>query len=406
MTRTAQRAELRSSRVIGCFAVGYVVLTGALLFGAAHPRDLHYRFRGPAWVDAWYRLDSDWYTAIVESGYHYIPGVQSPVAFFPGYPLTIRLLRPLVANPEVAGHLVTLSCGLGALLLLGRWARRWLSPRAATTTVAVVLLYPYALFVYGAVYADALFLLCVVGAFLLVERHWYAAAGLVGAVATATRPVGIALVVGLAVRVIEQYAEQRRAVDSVEADQPASGRMTRVGLTELLRGALKVPLRRYVVVVSGLGLAAWMAFLWSAFGDPLAFVNAESAWGQAAGPETWFKVTFFRLMVEGSVNIRMLLLAQAGVLLVALLMLPRVQRRFGWGYLAYTLVVLGIPLVGTSDFLGCGRYVLAAFPALAAFADLLSEPGRARWVRPVVLSASGGAMLVATYFFGQGILIS
>ena len=34
-----------------------------------------------------------------------------------------------------------------------------------------------------------------------------------------------------------------------------------------------------------------------------------------------------------------------------------VRRFFGWGYCAYAVVVLAIPLIGTKDFKGTGRYV-------------------------------------------------
>ena len=68
-------------------------------------------------------------------------------------------------------------------------------------------------------YADSLFLLCAIGAFVLLERRWYLAAGLVGALATAGRPVGVAVAVGLVVRTLEMLAETRRASrDAAAAD--------------------------------------------------------------------------------------------------------------------------------------------------------------------------------------------
>ena len=75
--------------------------------------------------------------------------------------------------------------GLGVALLFARWVWDRLPRRSAVFAVVVLLVYPYAFFLYGAVYADALFVLCSIGAFLLLERRWYVAAGLVGALATA-----------------------------------------------------------------------------------------------------------------------------------------------------------------------------------------------------------------------------
>ena len=48
-------------------------------------------------------------------------------------------------------------------------------------------------------YSDPVFLLVVLAAFILLERRMYWAAGLVGVLATAGRPVGLAVTVGLVV---------------------------------------------------------------------------------------------------------------------------------------------------------------------------------------------------------------
>lgn len=70
--------------------------------------------------------------------------------------------------------------------------------------LALFLLYPYAFYLYGAVYADALFVLAALGALLLLEADHVWLAGLAGAVATAARPVALVVVVGLAVRALER----------------------------------------------------------------------------------------------------------------------------------------------------------------------------------------------------------
>ena len=89
----------------------------------------------------------------------------------------------------------------------------------------------------------------------------------------------------------------------------------------------------------------------------------------------------------------------------AVLLLPRVQRLFGWGYLAYCVVVLAIPIIGTKDFMGTGRYVLAAFPVIAAAGDFLATR-RQRWVRPVALGLLGLGLIAATAAFSMGVAVS
>jgi len=91
--------------------------------------------------------------------------------------------------------------------------------------------------------------------------------------------------------------------------------------------------------------------------------------------------------------------------LAAILLLRRVWRRFGWGYTAYAVVVLVIPILGTKDFMGTGRYVLVAFPVLAAAGDYLATSS-VRWLRPVSLVVCGLLLIVMTVLYSRGIEVS
>ena len=91
--------------------------------------------------------------------------------------------------------------------------------------------------------------------------------------------------------------------------------------------------------------------------------------------------------------------------MVAVLLLPRVWRLFGWGYLAYAAVVLAIPIVGTDDFMGTGRYALAAFPVVAAAGHFLAGLA-SRALRIGVLALSGVLLLALTVMFGLSFEVS
>ena len=74
----------------------------------------------------WSRYDAGWYAHIATQGYSYTPGVQSPVAFFPAYPLQLRGLGLLGLDTYLAGVLVTpittLNYDVGVLLGLKGFA--------------------------------------------------------------------------------------------------------------------------------------------------------------------------------------------------------------------------------------------------------------------------------------------
>ncbi|MBO0919838.1 glycosyltransferase family 39 protein [Cellulomonas sp. zg-ZUI222] len=420
MTRPgAQPVAQRSDRwygaaVAGVFAVLVVVLSTVVALASRHQVRHDPELTGPSWLDGWYQYDAGWYLEIVRAGYSYAPGQQSPVAFFPAYPLGVRGFGELLGDHQVAGQLLSVLCGLVAVVLFALWTRRRLPRRTAVVAVAVLLLYPYAFFLYGPMYADALFLLSAIGAFVLLERRWYLAAGIVGAVATAGRPVGVAVAVGLVVRTLEILAEDRRAArpgDLAADDPPVAGAggapPVWPGWRDLVAAVRDVRLRHVGVLASGLGLAGWCLYLWLEFGNPLAFVEVESApgWNQGVGPRTWFKVVYAGTLIKGPYDIALLLTLQALACLCAVLLLRRVQRLFGWGYAAYAAVVLLIPIIGTKDFMGAGRYVLVAFPVMAAAGSFLADRQR-RWVVPVTLVVSAALLVVLTYLFGRGVAVS
>jgi hypothetical protein len=371
------RADLRF--VLGTFALLAVALfavaqvSAALLPSAPVPRHGFPDYPG---FDGWTRWDTDWYQRIARDGYYYAgPGRQSAVNFFPGYPAAMKVVMVVVRDALVAGVIVTYAAGLASALLFHRWCRRFLGAAAAQVGVLLLLLYPFSLFLYGAVYADALFLASTLGAFVLLEedRPWLA--GLAGAVATATRPVGVAVVAGLVVRAAE-------------------------------RRGWRIAWRDSGVLLSVLGLAGYCALLWHRFGDPLAYTRVYSAdgWTHQLDLDNALKLHYFRLLADYGLNTVTWALSVQGLFtLAALALVPVVVRRFGWGYGMYSLLVVAIPTLSSREFLAMGRYLLPAFPCFAAAAGLLA--GR-RGLAAGWLVARGAGLAVMTSYFARWYLLT
>lgn len=386
----------RPSKAILAGYLGLALALTALTALGARGADLRaHRLLTGRPIDGWFRWDSGWYALIATKGYGYHPGHQSEVAFFPVYPMLVRAVSAVVGDVVVAGWLVTVTAGVATVLLFDQWLRGRVEPAARHLAVAALMLYPYALFLYGAIYSDAVFLALVIAAFLLIERERWLLAGTIGALATACRPVGVALLVGLAVTILERHqgATVRR---SVTRRTLAPRTLPRTVLGPLL-----------ALVLAAGGLLSWMLYLWWTVGDPLAFVHVQEApgWGQAPGPRTWLKVAVVDHVRARDSGHLLVLLPQAVAVLGALALVPRVRSHLGWGYAAYTLTVLVIPLVGTKDFLGCGRYLLAAFPVFAVVGIELAAP-RWRRHRAAVLTGSALALGGLGYLWGAGVLLS
>ncbi len=334
---------------------------------------------GGTWIEGWLRWDATWYRSIAESGYSYRPGEMSSVAFFPGYPSLVRIVGVVTRDTYLAGVIVTLVSGATAASLLWRWtgtvAAGSLTFLQRRTIVAAVFLWPWAYYLYGAVYADALFVALALGAFLFVERDQVLAAAAVSALAGATRPVGIAVAIGVGVRVVERRGGWRHL------------RMWADG----------------VVALGFTGVLAFSVYLWREFGDPVAFstVQAAPGWDQPAGPRTWLKLALIEELraPTGRVPTR-ILMVQAVLTLGAIALLPAVWRRFGRAYGTYAAMVVMIPAIGSKDFQGMGRYLLAAFPLFAAAG--LHLAGIKPVVRHAVLGSSFALLLSFAALFATG----
>lgn len=366
-----------------------------------------YDIGAPGLLHGWFQFDAGWYFGIVRNGY-YLAAAQSPVAFFPAYPLAIRWAAPLFGHRiGLTAMTITFICGLASVALFASWCRDRLEWMSARWAVALLIVYPYSWYLVGAVYADALFLAATLGAFVALERGHPVLAGLLGAVATAGRPVAPAVVLGLAVLA----AERRGALRTLSPQPPdGAGRIrTLAHRWELPSGLRYRELRPsdLAVLFSAAGFVAYAGYLWVRFGDPLAFSTVQKYWDQPSGPVTLIKAhlwgnALLHPISHGRYVAGCLL---QGVLIVgALLLTPRVARRFGWGYGALVFVCTAMPIVGSKDFQGTGRYLLAAFPVFALGGEWLAE--RSPRARAWVLGGSGALLLVLTHLYARGFYVA
>lgn len=375
-------------------------------------------YSGPSALEGWVRFDAGWYRSIAEHGYYFRgDDEQSSVAFFPVYALVMRGFHSVFGGDTAAwGIFVTLLAGLAIAVLFYRWCVPRLGEVGARYALAMLLLWPYGWYLFGAVYADALFIALVIAAFSLLEKDRIVLATALGAIATATRPVGLAVVVGLFARELERRGVfslprlDRVRVPQLTLSAPSTTTApTRPDRPPVVRFDFsKLHVRSTLPLLSIAGLVSYVVYLAARFGEPFAFVIAERApgWDLKPGPHTWFKVEFFDRVIHFPHMGKWYtagLVVQA-VLAIGLLTLTlRVGRKFGWGYAIYVVVVLAIPLVGSKDFQGIGRYCLAAFPAFAVMGACLAE--RRRLATGVLcLSALGLGLLCSG--FARGAYVS
>jgi Gpi18-like mannosyltransferase len=189
--------------------------------------------------------DSEHYQRIVTRGYRFRDdGKGYNVAFFPLYPLLVKGVMSLGLSVEVAGAIVNnVAFGL-ALVVLYCWVAERQGETVARWSTAVLAWCPFSLF--GAViYTEGLFLLLSTAALRAFDRQQYAWASFFGALTTAVRPPGVALIPTF---LWVAWREKRGLMAYCSA------------------------------VISAAGLLLYMLYCWWQFNQPLAFLLAQRGW--------------------------------------------------------------------------------------------------------------------------------
>jgi hypothetical protein len=171
-------------------------------------------------TDEFARQDGQHYKQIVERGYEYRAGHQSVVAFFPAYPLLARALTWLTglsavpAMPTVSNLSLLAAFGLMGLYLRNRSTNGGLgqsdpvedansrqSLDAATFALLAMGVFPTAVF-FRMAYSESMFLCVCILCMLGIRRGWpLPGISLLVGLATAVRPVGVALILPMVWRI-------------------------------------------------------------------------------------------------------------------------------------------------------------------------------------------------------------
>lgn len=332
----------------------FYLISGALLARVV-PIDPLWSLRSDVPLGAsgiWARMDGEHYVSVAQGGYE----ADSP-AFFPLYPLLMRLATELLGGPasrgvlSICGVLISLVTFLFALYFIYRIAEEGWGMRAAQGTVFALAFFPTSFF-FNAVFTESLFLALSAGALWAVRLRKNLLLGCVLAgFAAATRNIGVLLLIPL---VLEW------------SDRPEYGwrDATYLGLAPS-------------------GFVVYMAYLWWRFGDPLLFYGAEAKWGrEPAGPSVLWNA--FSLAYEDALILfnpanyepfgfgrLVYIVSETNELynlvffLFALTVLFAGWRLLPAGLSFYALAVLAISVLFApveSPLMSMPRYMLAAFP--------------------------------------------
>ena len=361
----ARRREHGIPQVLGTGLIGYLLSSlGTVLAARRYHWAVGYAFR---------RWDSVHYLSIARHGYRagplprYGPVRRSDLAFFPGYPLAIRLVHMAAVPWTAAAWLINAGGGLAALVVVAALLRYWYPAATATRAAQAVAVFPGAAVLIFA-YSEGLFLLLATSCLVAVTRGRWASAGLLAAGASAVRPSGIYLALLLAV------------VAAVELLQRKDWR------------SLMAPL------LAPWGFLAYQVWLWRVTGRPDAWFAVER-WGWDQRDD--FQAEFWRLLSGPrpfSHYEVTLIVAGAGYLALVLLLAAATRRGMPWLLWAYTAAMV-VPLAASSRLGLRPRFLLPAFPLMLLPARAFS----ARWAFALYCVVSAAGLTVAAYWFAGAV---
>lgn len=298
----------------------------------------------PEWVWAFGNFDGVHYLRIAQNGYQ----DQYYQAFFPLYPLLIRLFNIFPKDPAVntlvnvdrsyfyTGIILSNLFLIVSLLLL-KWENS--KNNSYLIKVGAILLFPTA-FYFASIYSESLFLTLLICFMLLVKKKRYFLAGIVSALATATRVIGITFPLILLIKIIMDFKKERFDIYKL-----------------------------FGFIVSPMGILGFMYYLFYKFGDPLAFLSSQPGFGAGRSsipiitlPQVFFR--YFRMFQTVTDSTQLFTICSEfifSVTILALIIWAYKKVEFHWWLMA--LLMYLIPTL-TGTFSSMPRYVIFPYVIL------------------------------------------
>ncbi|MBI2017464.1 glycosyltransferase family 39 protein [Candidatus Daviesbacteria bacterium] len=293
-----------------------------------------------SWTIYW---DAGHYLTIATSGYQF-----PQQAFFPLWPLLIKLATLMGFSSQWASYLLTLILSFCNFVLLYLLAVKLVGKTKALWAIIIFSCYPATVFLHAG-YSENLFLFFTLFSFFLLENKRYWLSAIVGGLSTATRMVGIAT--SLSFWFIKIFFGKRLL-------------MSFMGIS---------------------GLLLYMVYLYFNYGDFWFFIKGQQAWCEAAGRcQFTFPLvpllSYAHLMLIGWVKPSLSHLFIDWISAVIFLaFLPMVWNSLPKHYFIYSLVTLIMPLLSGTT-ISMTRMTLIVFPFFLVLPHFLKR----KWLMFVV----------------------
>ena len=325
-------------------------------------------------VDVLSSWDGIWYLRIVRDGYprhvqahvtYHVPDARA--AFFPAYPMLVRAVDTMLPGGDTTAALATnFVLGAIAIFLLGVLARRLYGEQIAAKAMVLAAVFPGS-FVLSFAYTEALLLVFAMACLYCLTTHRWVSAGALAALATATRPNGLALVLACAVASVIAIRNERDW------------------------RSLAAP------ILAPLGFIAFQAWLGQHTGEAGVWFRVQTeAWGEGASYGlTAIRKTFeaFASPLTSPTNI----ITAVSVMTMGLMLYFLYRKRLPAPMVAYSFGILALMLL-PNTVTARPRFLYTALPLFISAAAFLHTERRDWW--PYIIGACSAGLVTLTALYG------
>jgi len=377
-------------KVLSFFVIWRIVLfTFVLLALSSLPLQMNYLGGGLSnylkspllW--AWSNFDGEHYIRIAHQGYG-----DLTYFFFPVYPQVVSYLSGFFADNIVSyvisGLLVSNLSFIVGLLGFVKLINIDYKKKVVFISLCLLLLFPTS-FYFGSVYTESLFFALIIWSFYFARRRKWFLAGVLGAISTATRITGLALIPAYLIEIWLQKKQDGR-----------------YNLLSPMMGVLIIPL----------GILIYMFYLNNQVGDPLIFFHSlNQVFGEQRStqlvmlPQVFYRYVF-KILPSISYSYFPVVFTTWLEFVVALVFLLVSIIGFVELRKSYVVFLFFGYLIPTfsGSFSSLPRYVLVLFPFYILMAIYLSK--RSKFLQILVYVFLFICLGIATALFTRGYWVS
>ena len=294
----------------------------------------------PYWLfGIWNRWDAGHYLDIANEGYTNEIDRRFDIAFFPLYPLLIRILMIVTNNDVFSAFFVSAVATIAVGILFYKLVKLDFSEETAFSSVRFLFIFPTVYFLHIA-YTESLFLALIIGSFLAARKEKWLFAGILGFLACTTRINGLILFLALPIEMFLQWREN---------------------------GKFKI--QWFWICLIPLGFIVYLGINFYVTGDALTFLQVQRENFQRSLNYPWIGGWKLVQTIRFQTNANSVMMALQELIFIALGFFSIIAA---WKYLRKSYVVWiaanWLLFISQTWILSVPRYTLTLFPMFILFA--------------------------------------